>query len=141
MSRRWLDDAIDSYIGLERRIAELMPPCFGDCCARCGAEGEACCRADVGREAVEIWWYSAVNTTAHGPWWPEDWFECEHCPAMMPGGCCLTAGRPLICSSFFCERMMYATEDPWELVLFGFLSDLPGYATKISNKVNLTLLE
>ncbi len=136
-----IDQAVMGYARLEQRIARHMPTFFMRLCARCGAEGRSCCRPDVGIEAIESWWFRTVSSHVHGRWWPNDYQETETCPAMGVDGCRLSVGRPLICSSFFCEKMIRATVDPWELVLFAFLSDLPGWTLQVGRRKNIALLE
>ena len=129
--------AIRDYAELEIEIDQLVRERDHGACARCE---KPCCRADVCRQVVESWWLREVSRHVHGAWWPDDWETRDECIAMTETGCMLKAGRPVICSSFVCDRYVEAYEGLWEAAFVSFVSDLLWNVAQLTGRVHIEQL-
>ena len=126
--------AIERYVELELEIDRLCTARFAGTCAECGG---LCCRANHAAMTLGSWWLREVSLHAHGQWWPEDWPTRQGCAALTPTGCVLHAGRPVCCWSWLCEPLVRQCGSVWEVVFYGFLSELPGEIARLSPSLDL----
>lgn len=133
-----LDRLVARYAALERQIGALITRCSTGICSSCE---KVCCRADVGRQALESWWLRQVSRHVHGRWWPDDWETAEQCVALSKQGCTIEAGKPMICWSFVCDRYAEAYPDLWDAAFYSFLADLLWEVGQLSGRVHLEYLE
>jgi hypothetical protein len=129
-----IQKAIERYVELELEIDRLCTARFGGTCGACGG---LCCRANHAAMTLGSWWLRQVSVQAQGQWWPEDWATRQGCCAQTPTGCVLHAGRPVCCWSWLCEPLVRQCVDVWEVVFYGFVSELPGDVARLTPSADL----
>lgn len=101
---RTIDQLIETYAELERRVRALMTQLFSGTCGMCTA---CCCRADICEEATESAFLSkllekqglkkADMDDSYG------WLDLH--------GCSLQYGRPPVCYEFYCDELLARLPD------------------------------
>ena len=129
-----LSRAVQAFLKLEQRIDGMMLPHLAAQCATCPS---VCCKPECGEEALASLWLRRVGEAAHGDW-PAAADPGAACVALGPDGCALTAGRPIICRSYYCQRMLDACRTRWEVVYFAFISYAIRFACQVPAKTVLT---
>lgn len=106
------------YIELERAVQELIAMHCASFCALCTA---CCCRADICEEAIDSLFLQRLHRRHQ--------LDSDRYGFLDTTGCTLSAGRPPVCYSFFCDELLAAQEDGLQrdlLRLLGRLVSLVG---------------
>ena len=91
-----LNEAIDSYITLEREIQELVHPVIYPFCSTCKG---ACCKEEICIESTDSPFLAILNKRQKIQYdGKSGWLSTS--------GCRLEFGRPLVCYEFFCEDVL-----------------------------------
>lgn len=125
------------YIQLENAIVDLWPKPFKDACSNCTT---ICCRPHMAEEAVESRWLHAVSAAQHGDWFARSVAPVDQCRALGRQGCCLKAGKPPFCYSFYCDRLLTVFNNGPDLIAAIFISGILSNVCRLSPKLNLVHL-
>ncbi len=129
-----LEQAMDRYVELERRVDRALPPDVANACMACGGK---CCRAGQANQTIRSWWLREISMREYGHWWPDDWEDRPGCVAQGATGCLLTVGRPVFCRLYVCEAYLAPCRDAWEVLLTALLSVLMQEATRPAPSLDL----
>ncbi len=144
-----VEEIVEPYVEMERRVRELMTSFFSETCGLCTA---CCCRADICEEVADSAFLRLLLRKQDRAVSDMDdrygWLDVN--------GCTLEVGRPPICYAYFCDEILARLPDEESRYLFRILGRLLDYVgeqalgdqhlTEIGNtddlnRINLRALE
>lgn len=101
-----LDSIIEYYGEFEIKVQKLIDQLFGSFCAECH---DPCCRLDICEEGADSLFLQRVRAE-HG----QEEHMTDRLGWLEATGCCLTAGRPPVCSEYLCDEILAKLPTPFE---------------------------
>jgi len=129
-----MEEAIEKYGALERRVQELLLLLTGDACRHCAG---TCCRHDICEESAHSLFLRRVRQ-----WFDQPRHLSNDCGWLDPDGCVLQYGRPPVCYEYFCDEILEsraARLDRWVLETAGRLVAFAG--EQVLNGLHLVEIE